>query len=301
MSWVNAPEHVDLEHDARRLTSPRARPGFRHVTCTDNGSNVAPTLISGIDQRGRNDCLDRPDDHQRSQTLSHVPRPTVTPTVASRPASRQRSMSTPSSRQSVSLTTATRAGGWTNHSAERHIHCRRWSERIKGIACSLDGNHQPLHRPQLQPSHDHRQRQTRPRLHRHVEHERRRREHLRRQHRHRTSRPRPSSSTAQRPSSAWLSGTPVVQVIGSEQGGILSGIAQITCSVNGGTPFQLPGDRCRQRLHELLRAATERRRRVSCTGTTVAGTTQTTPATDHRQRRQPELLAEPVDPDRQRQ
>ena len=43
------------------------------------------------------------------------------------------------------------------------------------------------------------------------------------------------------PTNAYSSGTPVVTVIGSEAGGILSGLKQISCSVNGGTPFNLSG------------------------------------------------------------
>ncbi len=84
------------------------------------------------------------------------------------------------------------------------------------------------------------------------------------------------------PSSAWLSGTPVVQVIGSETGGVLSGIAQITCSVttNGqadpGSPVVLStqnGDLVNGTGSFLL--TTNGANVVSCTGTSGAGTTET--------------------------
>jgi hypothetical protein len=81
------------------------------------------------------------------------------------------------------------------------------------------------------------------------------------------------------PSSAWLSGAPVVTVIGSEDGGILSGLKGITCSVNGGNSFSLSGidsDTDYTGSFELEQNGADQ---VSCTGTTVAGTTQATPAT----------------------
>jgi hypothetical protein len=80
------------------------------------------------------------------------------------------------------------------------------------------------------------------------------------------------------PSAAYESGTPVVTVIGSEAGGILSGLNQIACSVDGGTPFTLSGigpDSDYTGSFELDQNGPDK---VSCTGTTVAGTVQGTPS-----------------------
>ena len=66
------------------------------------------------------------------------------------------------------------------------------------------------------------------------------RKHLLRKHRH----PQPSLTflvNGAPASSDWLSGTPVVTVIGGETGGILSGLKQISCSVDGGAPFTFSG------------------------------------------------------------
>jgi hypothetical protein len=78
------------------------------------------------------------------------------------------------------------------------------------------------------------------------------------------------------PSSDWLSGTPVVQVIGSEQGGLLSGLGQITCSINGGAAFKLPAVNAANDYTSSFELQQNGTDVVSCTGTTVAGTTQTT-------------------------
>ena len=56
-----------------------------------------------------------------------------------------------------------------------------------------------------------------------------------------TRQPTISFSGAQ-PSPAWLSGTPTVMVIGGEEGGTLSGVTQLVCTVNGGLPITLNVD-----------------------------------------------------------
>jgi hypothetical protein len=81
------------------------------------------------------------------------------------------------------------------------------------------------------------------------------------------------------PSSAWLSGTPVVTVIGGENGGILSGIEQISCSVDGGAPVTLSGIDAVSDYTSSFELQQNGADQVSCTGITVAGTTQTTLST----------------------
>lgn len=77
----------------------------------------------------------------------------------------------------------------------------------------------------------------------------------------------------------WLSGTPVVSVIGGEQGGVLSGIEGIRCSVNGGSPFALTGIAPASGYTGSFELDQNGSDRVSCTATTVAGTVQAAPAT----------------------
>jgi hypothetical protein len=80
------------------------------------------------------------------------------------------------------------------------------------------------------------------------------------------------------PSAAYQSGTPVVTVIGSEDGGILSGLSQITCSVNGGAPFPLSGIGPESQYTGSFELDQNGADNVSCTGTTVAGTVETAPS-----------------------
>jgi hypothetical protein len=80
------------------------------------------------------------------------------------------------------------------------------------------------------------------------------------------------------PSAAYESGTPVLTVIGSEQGGILSGLSQIACTVNGGTPFTLSGIDSGTEYTGSFELDQNGADKVSCTGTTVAGTVQATPS-----------------------
>jgi hypothetical protein len=79
-------------------------------------------------------------------------------------------------------------------------------------------------------------------------------------------------------SSGYLSGTPVLTVIGSESGGILSGLNQIHCSVNGATPFALSGIGPESEYTGSFELDQNGSDQVSCTGTTVAGTAQATPS-----------------------
>ncbi len=83
------------------------------------------------------------------------------------------------------------------------------------------------------------------------------------------------------PTSAWLSRTPVVQVLGSETGGVLSGVSQITCTVstNGqadpGSPITLSTEN-----GQLVNGTgsffltTNGPNVISCRGATAAGTTE---------------------------
>jgi hypothetical protein len=80
------------------------------------------------------------------------------------------------------------------------------------------------------------------------------------------------------PTTTYESGTPVVTVIGSEDGGILSGLSQIACTVNGGTPFTLSGVDSGTEYTGSFELGQNGSDRVSCTGTTVAGTVQVTPS-----------------------
>ncbi|HWE59602.1 MAG TPA: hypothetical protein VG228_07900 [Solirubrobacteraceae bacterium] len=80
------------------------------------------------------------------------------------------------------------------------------------------------------------------------------------------------------PGGGYLSGTPVVTVIGSEDGGILSGLNQISCSVNGGNPFALSGINASTNYTGSFELDQNGADRVSCTGTTVAGTVQASPS-----------------------
>jgi hypothetical protein len=84
---------------------------------------------------------------------------------------------------------------------------------------------------------------------------------------------------AKPPSSTYLSGTPVVTVIGSENGGILSGLSQISCSVNGGSAIQLSGIGAASDYTGSFELDQNGADRVSCRGTTVAGTVQASPST----------------------
>ena len=80
------------------------------------------------------------------------------------------------------------------------------------------------------------------------------------------------------PSTTYLSGAPVVTVVGGEDGGILSGLSQISCSVNGGAPFLLSGIGAAGNYtgsFELEQNGTDH---VSCIGKTVAGSTQVSPS-----------------------
>ncbi len=83
------------------------------------------------------------------------------------------------------------------------------------------------------------------------------------------------------PTSSWLSGTPVVQVIGSEAGGVLSGLSQIVCTVttdgqpDRGSPVVLsPADGNLVNNSGSFMLTTNGPDVVSCQGTTVAGTAQ---------------------------
>ncbi len=80
------------------------------------------------------------------------------------------------------------------------------------------------------------------------------------------------------PTDGYLSGTPVVSVIGSEAGGILSGLAQISCTVNGGSPFTLSGVNADSNYTGSFELDHNGADHVSCTGTTVAGAVQATPS-----------------------
>jgi hypothetical protein len=80
------------------------------------------------------------------------------------------------------------------------------------------------------------------------------------------------------PTTSYLSGTPVVSVIGSEAGGLLSGLGQISCTVNGGAAFPVSGIDAASDYTGSFELDQNGSDHVSCTGTTVAGTTQTTPA-----------------------
>ncbi len=81
------------------------------------------------------------------------------------------------------------------------------------------------------------------------------------------------------PSGSWMSGTPVVSVIGGEAGGILSGLNQITCTVDRGSPFTLSGINAGSGYTGSFVLDRNGADEVSCTGTTVAGTAETSPST----------------------
>lgn len=80
------------------------------------------------------------------------------------------------------------------------------------------------------------------------------------------------------PSGGYLSGTPVVSVIGGESGGLLSGLNDIHCSVNGGAPFALSGIGPESGYTGSFELDQNGSDQVSCTGTTVAGTVQAAPS-----------------------
>jgi hypothetical protein len=88
------------------------------------------------------------------------------------------------------------------------------------------------------------------------------------------------------PPTSWLSGNPTVQVIGSEQGGLLSGLAKIVCTVttNGqpdtGSPVTLStanGGLVNNTGSFTL--STNGPNLISCVGTSNAGTVQAAPST----------------------
>jgi hypothetical protein len=67
-------------------------------------------------------------------------------------------------------------------------------------------------------------------------------------------------------------------VIGSEDGGVLAGLNQIRCSVNDGPPFGLGGISAASGYTGSFELAQNGSDKISCSATTVAGITQTTPA-----------------------
>jgi hypothetical protein len=74
------------------------------------------------------------------------------------------------------------------------------------------------------------------------------------------------------PAPTWLTGTPTVIVVGSEQGGVLSGITKLTCSVNSGSPFVLNVDAALQYTNSFV-LTPNGADTISCQATNATGTT----------------------------
>jgi hypothetical protein len=73
-------------------------------------------------------------------------------------------------------------------------------------------------------------------------------------------------------SPAWLSGTPTVVVIGGEDGGTLSGVTQLVCTVNGGSPITLNVDAAQGYTSSFV-LTPNGADVISCHATDAAGTT----------------------------
>jgi hypothetical protein len=70
----------------------------------------------------------------------------------------------------------------------------------------------------------------------------------------------------------WLTGTPTVVVIGSETDGTLSGITELVCTINGGWPITMSVDAAQGYTGSLV-LTTDGSDVVSCQATDAAGTT----------------------------
>jgi hypothetical protein len=74
------------------------------------------------------------------------------------------------------------------------------------------------------------------------------------------------------PAPTWLTGTPTVVVVGSEQDGVLSGITKLTCSVNGSNSFTLNVDAALQYANSFV-LTPNGANTIRCQATNAAGTT----------------------------
>jgi hypothetical protein len=80
------------------------------------------------------------------------------------------------------------------------------------------------------------------------------------------------------PTNAYQSGTPVVTAIGGESGGILSGLKDISCSVNGGAATSLSGIDATSHYTGSFELQQNGADHIRCVATTAAGTVQSTPS-----------------------
>ena len=282
-SWVNAPTGW-TSNAAETLDVTVGRSGLASVTCSDNGANVAPALVSGSPTgagttvwsvptatNGVNEvaCIATNGDANAGLTVTDAATFKVDTTVP--------------------VVTFVDAGytsrTWTNSAQAITVSTSGGPSGVATVKCTVDGISAPLQGPSVDQVT------------------------IRATGEHvldctaisntnvmgdntynvwiDTNQPTNSFLVnGDAPTSAWLSGTPVVQVIGSESGGVLSGVSQITCSVttNGkadpGSPVVLStanGGLVNGTGSFFM--TTNGTDVVSCLGVTAAGTSEAEPDT----------------------
>jgi 5-hydroxyisourate hydrolase-like protein (transthyretin family) len=242
--------------------------GVSSVSCTDNGSNVAPTLISGSTGGG-------------GTTVWSVPTPTngtnaVSCSLTNGDANGGLTGTTAATFRvdtTVPIVSFADSGytpsTWTNASQTVTVTATGGPSGIESLACSLDGNSSPLAGPDSdqvtisgngqhvlectatsntgvtgQATYDVWVDTRQPTV--------------------------TFSGAAAAPT--WLTGTPTVVVIGSETGGTLSGITKLVCTVNGASPITMNVDAAQGYTSSFVLTANGSDV-LSCQATDAAGTT----------------------------
>lgn len=273
-SWVNTPG-TWTSNTTETLDVTAGPSGLSTITCSDNGGNVAPTLISGSTDVAGTTAWGVP----TTATGANAVACTATNGDANGglTASQSETFDVDALVPTVSFVdTGYLASAWTNRSQTVTPGATTGPSGLKTFSCSVDGNYTPVAGPNSNQL-------TITGNGKHV---------LDCTATSNTNvtgentyavwidSSQPTETllvNGATPSNAWLSGAPVVQVVGNEQGGILSGLSEISCSVNGGPLFKLPAIDAANDYTSSFELQQNGADSVSCTGTTVAGTSQTTP------------------------
>jgi hypothetical protein len=260
ISWANTGS-AWTSSTSEQFTVTTGPSGTSGVSCTDNGTAVAATLLSGTtysvatDDQGTNamSCSASNDDANGALTGTSATTFDVDTTVPV-----------------VSFAdTGYTAGTWTNAVQTVTVSATGGPSGIKTVSCLVDGNSAPLVGPSsnkvtISGNGEHVLDCTATSSTNvvgeatydvWVD----------------TRQPTVTFSGAQ-PSPAWLSGTPTVVVIGGEQGGTLSGVTRLVCTVNGGSPITLNVDAAQDYTSSFVLTANGADV-VSCQATDAAGTT----------------------------
>jgi hypothetical protein len=266
-TWAGAPSGW-TSNAAEPLDVTVGPSGLSSVACTDNGSNVAPTLISGSTGGGGTTVWSVPTPTNGTDAVScgltngdanggltgttaatfHVD--TTVPVV-----SFADSGYTPST--------------WTDASQTVTVTATGGPSGIQSLACSLDGNSSPLagsgsDQATISGNGQHVLECTatsntgvtgQATYDVWVD----------------TRQPTVTFSGAAA-APTWLTGTPTVVVIGSETGGTLSGITKLVCTVNGGSPITMNVDAAQGYTSSFVLTANGSDV-LSCRATDAAGTT----------------------------